>query len=257
VAREQAIFGQLDQRDFDRILVVSPHLDDAVLGASHLLSSYPGSTVVTVFAGRPSAYPAEPTPWDASGGFKAGDDVAALRCLEDKAALDVLAASPVWLDFVDHQYLPKEQRATATEVAAVLEKRIDEISPTAVVLPMGLANPDHVVAHEAGLLARNALEAAGSERAWLCYEDGGYKHIPGMLAWRVAKLFRSGLWPTPAMVPVRPDETAKRRAIECYTSQLPPLREEHALDERLKANVPEQYWRLAPPPEGWEGLMDA
>jgi LmbE family N-acetylglucosaminyl deacetylase len=257
VPREQALFGPLDPGEFDRILVISPHLDDAVLGAAHVLHSHEGSTVITVFAGRPSAYPAEPTPWDASGGFRAGDDVAALRRLEDRAALDVLGATPVWLDFVDHQYLPKEQRATAAEVSAVLEKRIDQTSPTAVFLPMGLANPDHVVAHEAALLARDALDAGGSERSWFCYEDGGYKHIPGMLAWRVAKLFRSGLWPTPAMVPVRPDETVKRRSIECYTSQLPPLREDHALDERLAAHVPEQYWRLAPPPEGWEGLMDA
>jgi LmbE family N-acetylglucosaminyl deacetylase len=251
------LFGPLDPREFDRIVVVSPHLDDAALGAAHLLHSHGGSTVITVFAGRPPAYPAEPTPWDASGGFKAGDDVAALRRLEDQAALDVLGATPLWLDFVDHQYLEKEQRATAAEVAAVLEKRINEISPTAVVLPMGLANPDHAVAHEAGLLARETLQSGEPERAWFCYEDGGYKHIPGMLAWRVAKLFHSGLWPTPAMVPVRPDETLKRRAIGCYTSQLPPLREEHALDERLAAQVPEQYWRLAPPPEGWEGLMSA
>jgi hypothetical protein len=28
------------------------------------------------------------------------------------------------------------------------------------------------------------------------------------------------------------------------------------LDERLDANVPEQYWRLEPPPKGWERLTD-
>jgi hypothetical protein len=28
------------------------------------------------------------------------------------------------------------------------------------------------------------------------------------------------------------------------------------MSERLDANVPEQYWRLAPPPRGWEGLID-
>ena len=32
-------------------------------------------------------------------------------------------------------------------------------APTAVFLPMGLANPDHVLTHDAGLLARAALEA--------------------------------------------------------------------------------------------------
>jgi LmbE family N-acetylglucosaminyl deacetylase len=94
------------------------------------------------------------------------------------------------------------------------------------------------------------------QRTWFCYEDHGYKHVPGLLAWRVAKLFRSGLWPTPAIVPVQADMALKRKAIDCYRSQLPPLEAEHALSERLEANVPEQYWRLAPPPAGWEGLVD-
>ena len=91
---------------------------------------------------------------------------------------------------------------------------------------------------------------------WFCYEDHGYKHIPGLLAWRIAKLFKAGLWPTPAIVPVDPDMTLKRRAIACYVSQVPPLERDHALSERLDANVPEQYWRLEPPPQGWEALTD-
>jgi LmbE family N-acetylglucosaminyl deacetylase len=94
------------------------------------------------------------------------------------------------------------------------------------------------------------------EWTWFAYEDHGYKHIPGLLAWRVSKLFRSGTWPTPALVPVVADSERKRRAIMCYTSQIPPLERDHALSERLDANVPEQFWRIAPPPPGWEGLMD-
>ena len=43
---------------------------------------------------------------------------------------------------------------------------------------------------------------------------------------------------------------AKRAAIACYASQLAPLQRDHLLAERLDANVPEQYWRLDPPPEG-------
>ena len=37
-------------------------------------------------------------------------------------------------------------------------------------------------------------------------------------------------------------------------SQIPPLERDHALSERLDGNVPEQYWRIAPPPKGWEPL---
>jgi LmbE family N-acetylglucosaminyl deacetylase len=115
---------------------------------------------------------------------------------------------------------------------------------------MGLANPDHALTHEAAMLARVDRERL----AWFAYEDAGYKHLPGLLAWRVATLFKSGLWPSPAMVPVEPDADRKRRAFACYRSQVAPLERDHALVERLAANVPEQYWRLDPPPAGWEGL---
>ena len=63
----------------------------------------------------------------------------------------------------------------------------------------------------------------GRRPAWFAYEDAGYKHLPGLLAWRISKLFRSGLWPTPAVVPVQPDMAAKRAAIACYASQVGPL----------------------------------
>jgi LmbE family N-acetylglucosaminyl deacetylase len=115
-----------------------------------------------------------------------------------------------------------------------------------------MANPDHVMTHEAGLLVRERQP----DTAWFCYEDHGYKHLPGMLAWRVAKLMRAGRWPTPAIVPIDLDMERKRKAIWCYISQIRPLEQDHALTERLAANVPEQFWRLAPPPPGWERLAD-
>jgi hypothetical protein len=49
----------------------------------------------------------------------------------------------------------------------------------------------------------------------------------------------------------------KRAAIDFYKSQIPPLERDHVLSERLAANVPEQYWRIAPPPTGWERLTDS
>jgi hypothetical protein len=98
-------WGVLPTGTFDRVLVFSTHFDDAAMGAGHLLLAHPGATVVTVFAGRPTRYPAEPTEWDALGGFRAGDDVVAMRRAEDEAALAVLDAEHLWLEFVDHQYL--------------------------------------------------------------------------------------------------------------------------------------------------------
>jgi LmbE family N-acetylglucosaminyl deacetylase len=235
-----------------RIAVVSPHFDDAVQGAGYLLAGHPGATVVTVFGGRPPAYPEPPSEWDALGGFQSGDDVVALRREEDAAALAVLGAEHVWLEFADHQYLAPDDRPTAVAVAPAIRDALDGLAPTAVFVPFGLANPDHDVTHQA---ARRLMDER-PDWSWFCYEDAGYCHLPGLLAWRVSSLFRSGRWPTPAIIPVELDHARKRRALECYRSQLPPLRADHRLDERLAAPAPEQYWRIASPPEGWEALAD-
>jgi LmbE family N-acetylglucosaminyl deacetylase len=236
--------------ELDRLVVVSPHLDDAVLGCGQLLSHHPGAMVVTVFGGRPEAYPDEVTGWDAIGGFKQGDDVVAIRREEDRSALAVFDASPVWLEFADHQYVPEDARDEADEVAEALDAVLVELDPTAVFFPFGLANPDHVMTHR----ATRSLIDRHPDWAWFCYEDSGYKHIPGMLAWRVSSLFRRKLWPTPAVIAVDPSRERKLRALACYASQLPPLFQNWGLTDQLEAPVPEQYWRLAPPPPGWEAI---
>jgi LmbE family N-acetylglucosaminyl deacetylase len=252
VTYAEPTWGEVSPEAFERVVVISPHFDDAAMGAGHLLASYADTAVVTVLAGRPPAYPAVPSEWDALGGFKAGDDVVAVRRAEDLAAMEVLESAHRWLEFADHQYLEPTDRPTPAEVAPVLAATLDELDPTAVFFPMGLGNPDHVMVHEAGLLVRETKP----DVTWFCYEDHGYKHIPGLLAWRVAKLLRSHPWPTPAIVPHNPDEARKRRAIWCYTSQIAPLERDHALTARLEGRVPEQFWRLDNPPQGWEALSD-
>lgn len=238
--------------NLERIVVVSPHFDDAVQGAGLLLARHPGSIVLTVFAGAPPAYPDPVSEWDALGGFASGDDVVALRREEDVAALAVIGAVPQWLDFADHQYLDASERAKPEVVAKALRDALRALSPTAVFVPFGLGNPDHDVTHLAARLLLHEL----SDVAWHCYEDAGYKHIPGLLAWRISALFRAGWWPTPALVALDDDLARKRRALFAYASQIPPLRRDHLLDERLDANVAEQHWRLARPPAGWEALSD-
>jgi LmbE family N-acetylglucosaminyl deacetylase len=253
VAPNPITWGILPDTTLERVLVFSPHFDDAALGAAHMLGAHPDSLVCTVFGGPPPRYPDPPSEWDALGGFQAGDDVVALRREEDRAAMKVLDARFRWLEFVDYQYLTKEERAAPEKVAAELSSVIDDEQPTAVFLPMGIANPDHVSTHEGGLLVAHER----TDLAWFCYEDSGYKHIPGMLAWRVSKLFRSELWPTPMIVPTVVDHDRKRAAIECYRSQLVPLNRDHALGARIGGSVPEQFWQLAPPPPGWERMRES
>ena len=124
---------------------------------------------------------------------------------EDAAALARLAATPYWLDFVEHQYLPRPEWVGPEATVDRLEAVLRELAPTAVLLPFGLANPDHAATHDAGMLVRERF----AEPSWLCYEDSGYKHIPGMLAWRVSQLFRRGVWPTPVALDVDGHDAAQ------------------------------------------------
>jgi len=246
-------WGLVRPEELERIAIVSPHLDDAVLGCGRLLARHPGATVVTVYTGTPPAYPDPPTRWDALARFAPGDDVLAARKREDERALAMLGARPVWLDFVEHQYLERAHWISAKQIVDALEAALRALRPSAVLMPFGLANPDHAETHVAALAVRERLPGP----AWFCYEDSGYKHIPGMLAWRVSKLFRSDLWPTPMIVPTVVDHDRKRAAIECYQSQLAPLNRDHALGARIGGSVPEQFWQLAPPPPGWERMREA
>ena len=244
-------WGLPDDGELERIVVVSPHLDDAVLGCGRFLAVHPGVTVVTVFAGNPPAYPEPMRLWDVQSGFAPGDDVMETRRKEDHSALAVLDASPVHLDFVEHSYNPHDRPVAPDVIAPGLVATLSAIAPSLVLAPFGLANPDHDVTHRACMLARAEMDA---DVAWWCYEDMGYKHIPGMLAWRVSSLFRRGVWPTPVCPRVDLDDARKSAAVACYPTQLLALEDDWRIAAKLAAPAPEQFWRLAPPPAGWERL---
>ena len=259
-------WGLPEDGEMDRVVIVSPHLDDAVLGCARLMAAHPGVTVVTVFAGNPPAYPEPMRTWDVQSGFGPDDDVMEARRREDRAALALLDATPVHLGFVEHTYNPGDHTVRRETIADGLVAALRGLVPTLVLVPFGLANPDHDVTHRACMLARDRLEPTVSwgcyeeseapetpgPVSWWLYEDFGYKSIPGMLAWRIASLFRNKLWPTPVIPPTDADDRRKLEAIACYPSQLLALEDDWQIGAKLGA--PEQFWRIAPPPEGWDGL---
>jgi LmbE family N-acetylglucosaminyl deacetylase len=243
----------VDAIELDRVVIVSPHLDDAVLSCARFMAVHPGVTVVTVFAGNPPEYPDPMRLWDVQSAFQPGDDVMAARRKEDEAALAVLGATPVHLDFIEHTYNPGDRPVRPEVLADGLAPALASLDPTLVIAPFGLANPDHDVTHRACMLARARVSEA---IAWWCYEDMPYKNIPGLLAWRVSSLFRSNVWPTPVCPPVDRDDARKAAAVACYPSQLLALEDDWQIAAKLDAPAPEQFWRLASPPEGWERLTD-
>jgi LmbE family N-acetylglucosaminyl deacetylase len=215
------------------LVVVSPHLDDGVFGCSALLAAYAGAVTITVFAGRPPASAPLP-PWDEAGGFRAGDDVVGARRVEDRAALRVFGARPLWLPFLDAQY--GDSPGVAAIVPA-LESALTALDSTTVCIPLGLFHSDHVLTHTAAL----AVLRRHPTWQWVAYEEPMYRRVSGALADRLATLRHAGIAATP--LGSLPSSTRKRDAMRCYASQLRAL----AAPGRpgfADALGPERYWAL-------------
>lgn len=220
------------------LVVVSPHLDDAVLGCGDLLGQHPGSVVVTAFAGTPAAYP-DLTSWDARAGFEAGDDIVASRRREDAAALTELGARPRWLDFSDPQYGERPARPT---LAAALADAIEVLAPVTLAMPLGIFHDDHILTGDAMLdvLQRHP------EWTWLVYADAIYRRVPDLVDNRLAALSDGGVDLRPVAGSGRPASDRKRRAIACYRSQVQALA--CSWDGGVSDGFePEQHWQVVVP----------
>jgi LmbE family N-acetylglucosaminyl deacetylase len=222
-----------------RRVVISPHLDDAVFGCGEWLAAHPGATVVTVFAGMP-ADRRQQTPWDSQCGFQHAKEAMTERWVEDLRALSLVRAEHVWLDFCDGQYGPSVSPA---HLADKLLETFKNLAAQEIVMPLGLFHPDHVLVHEAMVLASPHL----TEIRVSAYEDAVYRMIPGVLQQRLVALAAAGIRATPYESQSKTTwSRAKRAAVGCYSSQLKAIPPEQAFD-LLR---PERFWVLAGEPLG-------
>jgi LmbE family N-acetylglucosaminyl deacetylase len=218
------------ERSFpDRLVVVSPHLDDGVLSLGAFLATASRSgcrvTVLTVFGGDPdSRKPAGG--WDSRAGFATEGEAVQARRAEDRAACAAVGAEPVRLSFSEADY---RERLDEGEV----HRAVSEATDAHVVLLPGfpLGNPDH--AWVTGLLLRGGL---GVERIGL-YAEQPYRYWAGR-ARLPTRLLEAA---TPAVGPLAWARQAgalsswrtKRAAIREYRSQLPLLGLDRGYPSRL------------------------
>lgn len=214
-------------------LIVSPHLDDACLSVGQVMAGRPDMTVCTVFAGVPQDS-GQRTSYDRDSGFHTAARAVTRRRAEDKGALHILNARPVWLEFADHQY---GEPADEADIVAALADVVGKIRPKLLIGPLGLAHPDH---HTVRRAYERLVVAAGVE-AWI-YEDLPARvlwpeEVPEALAWWTT----AGHKPELDFVGTGPLDR-KQKALARYSSQLWALRglNEHAYQ------VPERLWRLWP-----------
>ncbi len=213
-------------------LVISPHLDDAILGAGQFIAGRPDCVVATVFAGIPPAKSVL-TAYDLKCGFGSAAEAIEVRRAEDLEAMSVLQAKALQLDFVDSQYGGKLKTAALVKQLGEL---IDELDPEFVLAPLGLVHPDHVAVCEA------ALEVICDRETplWL-YEDlpARVQH-PASVAEALNALRDKGNQLELGFIGTGPLAT-KLDAIWCYRSQmgLPEFANRHEL------LVGERFWKIS------------
>jgi hypothetical protein len=144
--------------DANRVVFVSPHLDDAVLSAWHALVRSCRPVVVTCFAGLPPA--GSQGHWDLAGQVADGRSAMEQRRVEDHDAMALVDGEALHLDLVESQHRPDP--GESADVVAELRVALRDVLRGAadVWLPAGIGrHPDHVIARDT---ARD--EAKGSSR---------------------------------------------------------------------------------------------
>lgn len=223
--------------DLVPLLVISPHLDDAVIACGRTLAAHPGSVVVTVFTGSRKSF-GTVTEWDALCGFEAGQDVMAVRRSEDSVALRRLRSRSRWMDALDTSYrlLEGVDEQGLTDAVA---SEIGSIGPSAVLIPLGIYHPDHILASEISLAA---MERAGRRR-WLMYGDVYDRSMPHLARRRLDELeLRFEM--SPVRLPLG-SRSARLRAIAAYRSQRAGLGGFRRV-VRSRWSAPERLWACAP-----------
>jgi LmbE family N-acetylglucosaminyl deacetylase len=212
-------------------VILSPHLDDAVLSCWHLLAQPGEAVVINVFAGVPTEL-RTPAWWDEYTGTSDSAERVRERIQEDCRALAGAGRTAVNLGFLDEQYRPEEQPLTplTEQIERLLEPGVRIYAPAA------FANhADHALVRAAAL----QLRAAGFDVS--LYADLPHATVRGWPVWvsgrdgPVSKDLAGALWDrvlatTEAMAPTvhHLDAAAhaeKLIAVGMYGTQLQGLEE--------------------------------
>ena len=219
------------------LLVISPHLDDAVFSCSGVIKGANRSVVHTVFAG--DAPPDRPLlQWDLDCGFVAGDPVMDLRRGEDGVATSRLGATATWDLELQEGYRTGDADSGVVELA--LRRAIEDSGPAAVLIPLGLQHTDHLAVAAAG--ATLIVENRPSDLAWFVYAEKPYadRH-PGLVRERLGELEAAGLRFRRVELPWRL-KRGDLGAVRSYRSQLKGLR----ISARRLTLRHERVWRVLP-----------
>lgn len=187
-----------------RSLVISAHLDDAILSAGQFIAGHPDCDILTVFSGIPTNKKLL-TPYDKSCGFKTSEDAMVVRREEDKEACALLNARPIHTRRLDSQYKKTgDYKNIVQELRAFIKKGKYEM----VIGPLGLKHPDHI---NLNLTLRNLK----LDNLYM-YEDLPHRVTDPELVVERLKLYKGAQLTFIGDGPI----ADKVRALWCYRSQL-------------------------------------
>jgi LmbE family N-acetylglucosaminyl deacetylase len=236
-------------------IILSPHLDDAVLSCWHVLLAPGEVEVINVFAGIPPDT-AEPAWWDQLTGAISSPSRVRERVREDREALAVAGRASVNLGFLDDQYRTAQQ--PIQPIVDALGQRIPESAT--VYAPADLGGIiDHALVRDAALeLERTGVRVAlyadlphATRHGWPAWVMGSRPDAPLDLAaglWDRA-LSAAGLSPPAIVAHVHVLDGAARagklQALRAYRTQLPALDEMFVwpIEDRTALGY-EVAWRL-------------
>jgi LmbE family N-acetylglucosaminyl deacetylase len=225
-----------------KLLVVSPHPGDAVFSCGEMIALHSGTLVATVFSGAPSGFD-KLTEWDMASGFLSAEQAIWARKQEDYAALRMLSANPLWLDFSGSDY---QSSPSVPSVASVLQEVIQHNRPDTILFPAGLFHADHFLVHQAMLTVRHDYP----EKNWIIYEDALYRCVPDAMQNRLEELLQARIAYAPVEICDDITRHIKQQAIHCYASQLQALCNivpNGFADGFANLLGPERFWHLSEP----------
>lgn len=211
-----------------KVLLISPHFDDAVLSAGQFMADRPDCEVVTVFAGLPDDPDNVSTPYDEKCGFENARDAVGTRVRENDHALALLEATVINLEFPDSQY---NKNVYLNDMIRELQEIVDDGDYEMIMAPMGLGHPDHTMTTDAVIRLNTNLPI-------YLWEDLPIRVIEPELVWsRLAFLGLAGN--ELIQHATTGDKMAKKvRSMLCYKSQI----NTGILDPYI-LYVPERFWR--------------
>jgi LmbE family N-acetylglucosaminyl deacetylase len=156
-------------------VLLSPHLDDAVIDCWSILRGAGAVRVVNVFAGVPS--PGRVAYYDRLAG--AGDSAEHVRhrIAEDRQALALAGRFPLNLGFVARPYRRARAEPTFEQLDVALAAEVDRVAQVLAPAALGSPHPDHELVRD------YALRLAGSGLAVRLYADLPYCAVYGWPAW--------------------------------------------------------------------------